>query len=138
VPFDLEVGLMADIGQFRFWNADIYIHDAMAFPAREVVVVAVPAGPVGMASIRKFNPVQQPHVDQHLDRPEYRGTAQVRVYLLEIMPEVFYAKILAAGSQLRQTGGDPIPGLGFTPPTLFERGTDFFSYSHRVTLGVHR
>ncbi len=58
VPFDLEVGLLADIGQFHIWNADIDIHDAMAFPAREVMVVRVPAGAVGMAPICEFNPVQ--------------------------------------------------------------------------------
>jgi hypothetical protein len=109
----------------------------MAFSTGEVMVVAVPAGPVGVASIRKFDPVQQPHVGQHFNGPEDGGAAQARIDLLQVVPERLDAEILAALSQFRKPIGNPIPGLGFAPPLFFEGRPDFFGYHRRITLSIH-
>jgi hypothetical protein len=138
MPFDLEVGLVSNCDQFVIRNANIHIHHAMTFPAREMVVVLIAAGPVGVASIRKFDPVQQPFVNQHLDRPKNGGAAQARVEPLQVVPELLHAKILAAGGQFGQPGGNLVPGLCFPPSLIFEGGPDFFGYGCRITLSIHK
>ena len=126
MSFDLKIGLFPYLSQLISRDANIHIHHTMTFPAREMVMVLIPAGPVGMASIGKFDPVQQPHVNQHLDRPENGGAPQAGIDLLQVVPELLHAEILAAGSQFRQPGGNPIPGLRFTPSLFFKGGPDFF------------
>jgi len=126
MPFDLKIGAFPDPDQLILRDAYIHIHHAMAFPAREMVVVLIPADPVGVTPIRKFDPVQQTHIDQHLNCPEDSRTPQAGIHLLQVVPELLHAEILAAGSQFGQPGGDSIPCLRFTPALFFEDGPDFF------------
>jgi len=138
MPFDFEVGSFPNFDQLGIRDTDIDIHDTMTFFTRQVVMMIVPTCPVSMASIGKFNPVQQSHVDQHLNGPENSGTAQAGVELLQIAPEILHAEILTAGSQLRKAGSNPIPWLGFTMPFFFKGGTDFFGDGCRIAYGIHR
>ena len=103
--FNLKTGLFPYLEQLIIRNANIRIHHTMAFPVREMMMVRIPTGPVGMASIRKFDPVQQSHVNQHLDCPENAGVAQAGIHLLQNMPEILHAEILAADSQFGQAAG---------------------------------
>ena len=86
MSFDLKTGLFPYLNQLVIRNANLHIHYPVTFPAREVMVVLIPAGPVGMASIRKLNPVQQTHIDKHLYGPENRRAAQAGIYLLQVVP----------------------------------------------------
>jgi hypothetical protein len=126
MSFDLKTGLFPYLNQLVIRNANLHIHYAVTFPAREVMVVLIPAGPVSMAPIRKIDPVQQSHVDKHLNRPEDSRAPQTRICLLQIVPQVLHAEILPAGGQFGQPGCDPVPGLRFPTPLLFEGGPDFF------------
>jgi hypothetical protein len=126
MPFDLKIGAFPDPDQLIIRNANIHIHHAVTFPAGEVVMVFLSAGPVGMASIRKFDPVQQTHIDQHLNRPENSRSPQARIEPLQIMPEILHAEILLAGSQFCQPGGDPLSGLGLPSSLFFEGRLDSF------------
>jgi hypothetical protein len=62
MSFAYKVGSFPNLGYLILWDANIHIHHTMTFPACEVMMVLVPAGPVGMASIRKLNWVQQTHI----------------------------------------------------------------------------
>jgi len=127
MPFDLKIGLFPNTDELILRNTNIHIHHTMTFPASEMVMVLLPTGAVGMASIRKFNPVQQPHFNQNLDSPKNCGAAHARLESLQVVPKVFHAKIVTTRGQFRQPGSYPLPGLCFPPSLFFEGNPDFFS-----------
>ena len=92
MPFDIKIGPFPNLDQLFLRDTNIDFHHAMAFPTREVMVVPVTAGPVGVVSTRKFDPVQQSHIDQHLDRPE--GKTRTR----EIIKETPHSRSLSVGA----------------------------------------
>jgi hypothetical protein len=73
MPFDLKAGSFLNLDQLDIRDTDIDIHNTVALHTCEMVMMIVPASPVSMAPIGKFDPIQQPYINEHLDCPENSG-----------------------------------------------------------------
>jgi hypothetical protein len=135
MAFNFKACLLANRRQQRLWKADIHVHDAMALNTGQVVMVFIPAGPVGVAAIREFNAVQQAFVDQHFNSPKYRRTTQVRIMAFQVVPQVFHGEICAAGRQLGNLLGDPFSRPGPSPRLYLKGSVDLFGRGTCRALG---
>ena len=98
-----EICSGAERGKLLGRNADIDINHAVTTGAGQVMVVLVATtDTVTVRAIGKLNAIQQASVDQHFNRAIYRSTAQARLGLAQILPEVVHRKISPATREFSQ------------------------------------
>jgi hypothetical protein len=127
VAVDLKIGFLAHFRQLAFRKANINIDYPMAIRANDVVMVRITTGSIHMTAIGKLNSIHQALVDQGFHRPEYRGSSQMRIQLLEILPERFTGEYVSAIGQIGEPRRDLSLGVGLPAALFHQRGPDFFS-----------
>lgn len=129
VPFDREVSEGAESGELFGGQADIHVNHAMAGGAGQVMVVAVAAADtIAVRAVGKIDAIEQAGVDQHFDGAIDRGSAQARLTLAQILPEIVHREITTALGQFTQALGDQAARASVALAFLVKHGVNFFAY----------
>jgi hypothetical protein len=81
VSFDLKVCLITDGSELVNREADIYIYDAVALCAGQMMVMTIATNTVVVRSVGKLDAIQYTHTDELFHRTKNRCPSQARLYL---------------------------------------------------------
>jgi hypothetical protein len=107
MPFNREICPGTERGKLLGRNTDIDINHAMTAGTGQMMMVLVATtDTITVRTISKLNAIKQASVDQHFNRAIHRSTAQARLSLAQILPEVVHRKISPATRELSQAFSD--------------------------------
>lgn len=98
MALDLEACTGGRTRHFSLRHTEVDLFDAAAFCADEVMVMTAIANTVAPCAVSQLDPVQHTQLNQHVYRPKQRGPSQLRVFSLELLPQL--------------VGGEVGPGSG--------------------------
>jgi hypothetical protein len=113
VPLDGESGTRCGVSQSALGETDIDLLDAVAAGADEMVVVSGVADAVATHAVTHLDSVQHTQVYQDVHGAEQGGAAQLRIDLLELLPELLSGEVGPRGGVLGEAGA---AGYGAAPP----------------------
>lgn len=128
---DLEAFPFSDRGDCLRLQAEVQLHDTVAFCARQMVVVMVAfTEPEGVRSVRELDPVKHLHPHKLVDGAIDGCPSDARVVAVQLLEQLFRGKHGARESEANQVLCDGLPGAGFSFSELLERFVDPFLDVH--------
>src|SRR5258707_362256 len=139
MPLDRKIGQRAELSKLLRGNTHIHIDHAMTGSAGQMMVMLVStAHAITMGAISELDAIEQARVDQHFHRTIDRCTAQTRLLLAQILPEIIHREIAAAFCQRNQTIGNQPAWASIALTLLAKHSINFLSNHERIFLSPGR